>query len=64
MGSTLKTKFIVKINPYFFFFLGGGFFFLLIGVVINDNFTFSIPEKLKNSIFEIPIILQSLNINT
>ena len=47
MGSTLKTKFIVKINPYFFFFFwGGGFFFLLIGVVINDNFTFSTPEKL------------------
>ena len=28
------------------------------------NLTFSVPQKLKNSIFEIPIIPQTLNINS
>ena len=29
----------------------------------EESVTLSLPEKLKNSIFEVPIILQPLNIN-
>ena len=36
---------------------------LLLKISDKINFTLSVPEKRKNSIFEIPIIPQALNIN-
>ena len=32
--------------------------------IFQNPLTLSVPEKLKNSIFEIPIIPQTLNINS